>query len=158
YAYLPFGGGPRICIGNAFALMEMVLLAATVLQRYQVQLDQVPPETEFEVVMRPRGGVRVRALRRLRQGRVAPQLRRCFLPSAVFLRPFPVRRQQPRLTPAVGRGYFFTSPSEHDPGGGTAGGAAGALSGTGTSAASASRTRARVSWVVQLSGVMRCSV
>ena len=37
YAYLPFGGGPRICIGNAFAVMEMVLVAATILQKYHVQ-------------------------------------------------------------------------------------------------------------------------
>lgn len=34
YAYLPFGGGPRICIGNSFALMEMQLLLATLLQRF----------------------------------------------------------------------------------------------------------------------------
>jgi cytochrome P450 len=71
YAYLPFGGGPRICIGNAFALMEMVLVAAAVLQRYHVQLDQGPPEAEFEVVMRPKGGLRVRAVRRQRWAAVA---------------------------------------------------------------------------------------
>ena len=70
YAYLPFGGGPRICIGNAFATMEMVLVAATVLQKYHLRLDQAPPAMEMEVVMRPRGGLRMRAMRREGPARV----------------------------------------------------------------------------------------
>ncbi len=70
YAYLPFGGGPRICIGNAFATMEMVLVAATVLQKYHLRLDQAPPAMEMEVVMRPRGGLRMRAVRREGPARV----------------------------------------------------------------------------------------
>lgn len=64
YAYLPFGGGPRICIGNAFAIMEMVLVLATVLQRFTLRLDQGPPELEMEIVLRPRGGLRMRAVPR----------------------------------------------------------------------------------------------
>ena len=58
YAYLPFGGGPRICIGNSLATMEIVLVAATVLQKYRVLLapDQAEVEPEVEVVFRPRGG------------------------------------------------------------------------------------------------------
>ena len=38
YAYFPFGGGPRICIGNGFALMESVLLLATIARRYRLAL------------------------------------------------------------------------------------------------------------------------
>ncbi|MEZ0609228.1 cytochrome P450 [Fibrella sp. WM1] len=37
YAYLPFGGGPRLCIGNQFALLEMQILLALLVQRFEVQ-------------------------------------------------------------------------------------------------------------------------
>jgi cytochrome P450 len=39
YAYYPFGGGPRVCIGNTFALMEAAILLATIGQRYKFTLD-----------------------------------------------------------------------------------------------------------------------
>ena len=38
FAYLPFGGGPRICIGNGFALAEMQVIVAAIAQRYRVRL------------------------------------------------------------------------------------------------------------------------
>ena len=40
YAFYPFGGGPRVCIGNTFALMEAAILLATVGQRYRFTLAE----------------------------------------------------------------------------------------------------------------------
>ena len=58
YAYFPFGGGPRLCIGSAFALMEAQLILATVAQRYRLcQGTDVRVEPEPLITLRPRGGV-----------------------------------------------------------------------------------------------------
>jgi cytochrome P450 len=61
YAYFPFGGGPRVCIGNTFATMEMVLIVATVLQKFRIELAPGQAEVEPEplIAMRPKGGLRV---------------------------------------------------------------------------------------------------
>lgn len=60
YAYFPFGGGPRQCIGNYFAMMEIVLLLATVGQRFTFSLV---PDQKVEVLpvlsLRPKNGIRV---------------------------------------------------------------------------------------------------
>lgn len=47
YAYMPFGGGPRICIGNHFALMEAQILLALIVRRYRLKLV---PGTKIEPV------------------------------------------------------------------------------------------------------------
>jgi len=66
YAYIPFGAGPRVCIGNTFATMEMILILATVLQKFRVKLAAEQPEVEPEplIAIRPRGGLRVSISRR----------------------------------------------------------------------------------------------
>src|SRR5262249_26774571 len=67
FAYFPFGGGPRVCIGNTFAMMEMTLVAATLLQHLQVELAPGQGEAQPVVKMslRPKDDVRLRWTRRL---------------------------------------------------------------------------------------------
>jgi cytochrome P450 len=58
FAYLPFSGGPRLCIGNEFALMEAQLVVAMMMQRYRLRLvagTRVEPESRL--TLRPRGGL-----------------------------------------------------------------------------------------------------
>ncbi len=65
FAYFPFGGGPRVCIGAGFAMMETVLLLATIAQRFRLVLtakDAVAIQPS--VTLRPKSGIKVRIERR----------------------------------------------------------------------------------------------
>jgi cytochrome P450 len=65
YAYLPFGGGPRVCIGNGFAMMEARLVLATVAQRYRLSLEPGQDIRPVQLVtLRPNGPVRMQIERR----------------------------------------------------------------------------------------------
>jgi len=60
-AYMPFGAGPRICIGNHFALMEGHVLLAALARRVRFDLvSQAPVDVEPLVTLRPRGGIAMR--------------------------------------------------------------------------------------------------
>ncbi len=64
FAYFPFSGGPRLCIGESFALMEAQLIVAMMLQRYRLTLvDDRPVVPEPTLTIRPRGGLPVRVTR-----------------------------------------------------------------------------------------------
>jgi cytochrome P450 len=65
FAYFPFGGGPRQCIGASFALMEATLLLATIAQKYQFRAEPghiVTPTPSF--TLRPKQGIRMRREKR----------------------------------------------------------------------------------------------
>jgi cytochrome P450 len=60
YAFFPFGGGPRLCIGNLFALTEAQTVLATVAQKYSLRVvGNHPVEPQPLVTLRPRYGVKV---------------------------------------------------------------------------------------------------
>lgn len=67
YAYMPFGGGPRICIGNSFAMMEAQLVLATLARRFDLEL--VEPQTvepEALITLGPKNGLSMKVRTRPR--------------------------------------------------------------------------------------------
>jgi cytochrome P450 len=60
FAYIPFGAGPRICIGAAFAMTEAILILATIAQRYRLRLKPSHPvEPQGLITLRPRYGMQM---------------------------------------------------------------------------------------------------
>jgi cytochrome P450 len=60
YAYFPFGGGPRGCVGAAFAMMEATLLLAMIQQKYYLEIVPKHPIELFPTVtLRPKHGIRM---------------------------------------------------------------------------------------------------
>ncbi len=69
YAYLPFGDGPRICIGASFALQEAVIILATLLARYRfTPVQGHTPKPVMILTLRPEGGVWLQAERVAKDG------------------------------------------------------------------------------------------
>ncbi len=60
YAYLPFGGGPRTCIGASFAMMEAQIIAARVVRLFAFEPTPQRVDLELGVTLRPKKGLRMR--------------------------------------------------------------------------------------------------
>ena len=60
YAYFPFGGGPRACIGASFAMMEIILCLAAIGQKFRLELDPNHPVSVYPAMsLRPKDGIKV---------------------------------------------------------------------------------------------------
>ena len=61
YSYFPFGGGSRVCIGQDFAIMEAMLVIATILRRFKLVLVEGQLiEPQPVVLLRPKNGIKIR--------------------------------------------------------------------------------------------------
>ena len=60
FAYFPFGGGPRLCIGSHFAMVESTLLLAAIAQRFRFRtVPGFTPEPDPAITLRPRSGIQL---------------------------------------------------------------------------------------------------
>ena len=70
YAFIPFGGGPRVCIGEPFARLEASMLLASIARRWRfASSTDREPGLQAVITLRPRGGLPMVALRRRAVGR-----------------------------------------------------------------------------------------
>ncbi|MEK6335377.1 MAG: cytochrome P450 [Acidobacteriota bacterium] len=69
FAYFPFGGGPRACIGASFAMMEIILGLAVIGQKFRLELVPDHPVTIYPAMsLRPKDGVKVVVQERKQRG------------------------------------------------------------------------------------------
>src|SRR6202000_2829976 len=60
FTYLPFGGGPRVCIGNHYAMLQILMILSELLRKYDFELTPGQTiEARPMVILRPRHGIRM---------------------------------------------------------------------------------------------------
>jgi cytochrome P450 len=65
FGYLPFGGGPRTCIGERYAIMESLIVLATIVRDWRFEYTGAkPPRPQVSLTLKPGGGVPMRLVRR----------------------------------------------------------------------------------------------
>lgn len=65
FAYIPFGAGPRICIGMGFSMQEALIILAAILKRFRLELvPGHPVEPQARLTLRPKHGLKMRVWRR----------------------------------------------------------------------------------------------
>jgi cytochrome P450 len=65
HAFIPFGGGPRVCIGEPFARLEATMLLGSIARRWRFASgSERVPEIQAVITLRPRGGLPMVAIRR----------------------------------------------------------------------------------------------
>ncbi|MFN8283776.1 MAG: cytochrome P450 [Chitinophagales bacterium] len=65
YSYFPFGGGPRLCIGNNFAIQEMQVVLAMILQKFKIEVDDdFVPDLDPLVTLRPKNEIHAKVYKR----------------------------------------------------------------------------------------------
>jgi cytochrome P450 len=74
FAYFPFGGGPRGCIGESFAMAEAVLILTTIVQRFRLKCAEPRPVLPWPTLtLQPRGAVRMKLEKQVRPARQEAQ-------------------------------------------------------------------------------------
>ena len=58
FTYIPFGGGPRICIGSKYAMLQMLIILCRLIERYDISLDS-PSKIEIApmIILKPKGKI-----------------------------------------------------------------------------------------------------
>ncbi|MBU44007.1 MAG: cytochrome P450 [Spirochaetaceae bacterium] len=62
FAYFPFGGGPRLCIGSGFAMLESRIILAELVRNFRFEHSGEPVELDPLITLRPRNGLRLRLI------------------------------------------------------------------------------------------------